>query len=143
MTITQAAPRPPGAATPSAMTIVYDGHCPFCVRCAEWLLAQRPALRLTVVSRTDPTVHATYGHLPGFGAEMMVIADTGQVWTGPDAFIVAMWCLTSYRHLSLGLSGPTAHHMARSFFRAVSANRGKLGGALGLETCGEGTCHRH
>lgn len=143
MTTHPAASRQRGAASPSAMTIIYDGDCPFCIRCAQWLLDQRPALPLAVVASTDPTVRAAYGHLPGFGAELMVIADTGPVWTGPDAFIVAMWCLASYRHLSLGLSGPTAQRMARSFFQAVSASRGKLGGALGLEQCEPDTCQRH
>ncbi|HUG85762.1 MAG TPA: hypothetical protein VMM13_14450, partial [Euzebya sp.] len=108
-----------------------------------WLLAQRPAIPLAVVPTTDPGVVVTFGHLPGFGVELVVVADTGQAWTGPDAFIIAMWCLASYRHLSLGLTGAMGHTVARSFFRALSANRGKLGGALGLEHCEGGTCDRH
>ncbi|MGI9017070.1 MAG: hypothetical protein ACR2HR_08205 [Euzebya sp.] len=61
------------------------------------------------------------------------------MWAGPDAFIVAMWCLASYRHLAIGLSGPLAHRSARAFFHTISANRSTLGewldGTEQVESC--------
>lgn len=124
------------------MTIVYDAGCPFCVRCADWLLRQRPAVALQVVPSDDPDVRAVYGHLPGFGTELFVAADSGQVWAGPDAFIAAMWCLARYRGLALELSGPAGHGIARKFFQSVSENRGRLGRALWLDDCEDGQCAR-
>lgn len=121
------------------MTIVFDADCPFCIRCGDWLVAQRPAIALSVVPSSDPGVIGAYGRLPGFGEELLVIADTGQLWVGPDAFLAAMWCLDRYRHLALGLSGPAAHGMARAFFQKVSAKRGRIGSAMGLE-CEDGRC---
>ncbi|CAN5310575.1 hypothetical protein BH23ACT9_BH23ACT9_07390 [soil metagenome] len=124
----------------TVMTIVYDGNCPFCLRCADWLRQQRPALTLAVVPSDDPQARATLGMLPGYGDELLVVADDGRVWAGPDAFIVAMWCLDAYRHLALGLNGPLANRAARSFFQAVSANRGRLVGAPAPDHCEGVTC---
>ncbi len=130
-------------APPQHMTIVYDDTCPFCVRCADWLRDQQPAIALAVVPASDPTIRSVHGSVPGFGGELLVAAGNGEVWIGSDAFIAALWCLVAYRHLSTTLTGPTAHRMARTFFRAVSSNRGKLGAVLGLEDCEGGTCSRH
>jgi predicted DCC family thiol-disulfide oxidoreductase YuxK len=112
---------------PRHMAIVYDGTCNFCIRCAAWISRQQPAIALTLLPSTDPCVRAAYGRIEGFGQELMVVADNGQVWSGPDAFIVAMWCLAAFRHLACNLSGPLAHRSARAFFHSVSQNRSTLG----------------
>jgi predicted DCC family thiol-disulfide oxidoreductase YuxK len=125
------------------MTIVYDGACAFCIRCARWIAEQRPALPLRLVPSQDPAAAAALGHLPGYGRDLLVVADTGQVWAGPDAFIVAMWCLAAYRGAAVGLAGPTGQRAARAFFAAVSARRTTLGEWLdGHDTpVGDGPCH--
>lgn len=123
---------------PGAVAIVHDDACPFCVRCADWLAAQDTALPVELWAASDPEARRRWGRLPGYGSELVVVADDGRAWVGPDAFLVALWSLRRYRQLSATLTGP----LARAMFRSLSSNRGRLGALLGLEDCGEGACGR-
>lgn len=126
------------AAMPGAVAIVHDDTCPFCVRCAGWLSSQATALPVELWAASDPEAVRRWGRLPGYGSELVVVADDGRAWVGPDAFLMALWSLRRFRQLSATLTGP----LARAMFRSLSSNRGRLGALLGLEDCGEDGCRR-
>ncbi|MEE8602073.1 DCC1-like thiol-disulfide oxidoreductase family protein [Euzebya tangerina] len=131
----QARPLPQPSLIPTHMTIVFDAGCSFCRRCAGWLADQEAAIPTLLTASADPEIAARYGHLPEFGDELMVVADTGQIWAGPDAFIVVMWCLARYRSTAMRLTGPVGQAAARRFFHAVSANREWLSGIMPDSDC--------
>lgn len=124
------------------MTIVFDDRCVFCRRCAQWLVDQRAAIPTSVVPSSSIECTRRYGAVEGYGEEFLVIGDTGQVWTGPDAFIVALWCLAGYRTTAMRLSGPVGRQTARALFRRVTNNRHLLGHRSGPDNPedGRGPC---
>lgn len=118
------------------MAIIYDDTCPFCVGCATWLARQPTLLPVRLLPATAPATIEQHGHRPGYGAELLVVADDGRTWVGPAAFVATLWCLATYRGLSTHLTGPAA----RAFFTRLSGARGTLGRAVGRPDCGPTGC---
>ncbi|WP_425244697.1 thiol-disulfide oxidoreductase DCC family protein [Streptomyces citrinus] len=88
------------------MTVLYDAECPLCTHLRDWLVKQRQLVPLDLV----PAGHSRARELfPGLDhaatlSDITVIADGGQVYRGPAAWIACMWALRDHR--------ATAHRMA-------------------------------
>ena len=52
--------------------------------------------------------------------ELVVVADTGEVWSGDTAWLMVLWALVEYRDWSYRLADPLLLPTARSFFARVS-----------------------
>lgn len=113
------------------LTIVYDGDCGFCRWSRDWLAGQRLLVPVTFRPSSDPEARCCWGHIDGYGDELFVVADDGSIWTGTDAFVMALWATAAHRRRVAGLTGP----IARALLRQLSARRGHLSGML------DGPCH--
>ncbi len=51
------------------------------------------------------------------------MGDSGQVWTGTDAFIVCLWALVEHRPKANGLATPAGRPFARAAMYTASAWR--------------------
>jgi hypothetical protein len=64
--------------------------------------------------------------------EIVVMADTGEVWQGAGAWVMCLWALEDYREWSARFSGPTMQAVARKIVRLISTNRLSISHLLGL-----------
>jgi hypothetical protein len=102
------------------LTVFYDARCGLCSAVRAWL-DQQPQL---VPLECRPS---TAG-----GDEVVVQADTGEVWRGDAAWLVVLWALARYRHWSYRLASPGLMPVARRLFAAISGYRGQISCSLGL-----------
>jgi predicted DCC family thiol-disulfide oxidoreductase YuxK len=114
------------------ITIVFDDACGLCTRVKDWIAQQTPLVGLQFAVSGAPQTRAMFPTLPA--GELAVVADTGEVWLGDNAWIVCLWALRDYRGLSVKLTGPLLSTMAREAFSLVSRNRAALSGLLRLRS---------
>ncbi|MFC9299492.1 thiol-disulfide oxidoreductase DCC family protein [Streptomyces sp. NPDC057011] len=118
------------------ITVLYDANCPLCVHIRHWLLAQRWLVPLRLVPAGSYEAQRRYPQLDHAATlrEITVIGDSGQVWTGTDAFIVCLWALVEHR--------PKANWLAtaagRPFARAAMYSASKWRAAVRTEGSPEG-----
>ncbi|MFD8571994.1 thiol-disulfide oxidoreductase DCC family protein [Streptomyces sp. NPDC059639] len=88
------------------LTVLYDAECRLCTFVRNWLLKQRQLVPLDLVPAGHSRARALFPDLDHAAtlSDITVIADGGQIYRGPAAWIVCMWALREYR--------PTAHRMA-------------------------------
>jgi DCC1-like thiol-disulfide oxidoreductase len=103
------------------LTVYYDGRCGLCCATRDWIDRQPQLIRIECVPSKEP------------GAELTVIADTGEIWEGDGAWIVVLWALRDYRHWAKRLSTPSMLPVARGMFAKLSQYRGAVSCSLGLE----------
>ena len=120
------------------LTVYFDAHCPFCVRCRDWLASEDAIVPLYLVPADSPAALERVGALPWLGAHLVVADELGRFWAGTAAFIVCLWALQRTRGISLWLVVPWLAPLTRVFFDAVSSHRGWLSGLFGAEECAGG-----
>ena len=103
------------------LTVYYDARCGLCCATRDWIERQKQLVKVECLPATEP------------GAELTVIADTGEVWEGDAAWIVVLWALRDYRTWSHRLSSPSMLPLARAMFATLSEYRGGLACSLGLQ----------
>ena len=122
------------------LTVLFDPTCALCVRCRDWLSRQRAYVPMEFLPCDSPRARARYGAVPWLGQELVVVADTGEVWAGAAAFLVALWALREYREWSYRLSAPALAPLAERFFHAISSRRHALAALLVRDECDSGVC---
>ena len=55
--------------------------------------------------------------------EIVVMADTGEVWQGAGAWVLCLWALREYRGWSARLASPAMQAAARKVVHWISRNR--------------------
>ena len=125
---------------PRRLTVVYDDTCELCCRCRHWLATQPTLVELRFLASSHPDAVATYGHLPWYRIELMVVTDSGRAWIGPEAFIMCLWATRRWRHTSYRLNGPAFAPLVTRFFHGLSANRSVVSGMLTPHRCESETC---
>lgn len=68
------------------------------------------------------------------GKEIVVVADTGAVYTGGAAWMMCLWALENGRPWALRLAKAGLVGVVKRFCLLVSSNRLRLSAALGLAT---------
>ena len=116
---------------PQRLTVLYDSRCDLCIRSQRWLRRQPAYVPLELLAADSPEAHRRYGALPDLGSDLMVVADTGQTWVGPPAFIMCLWALHDWREWSYRLSTPSMAPLAKRFFLNVSRHRDMISSVLG------------
>ena len=127
------------ARAPRALTVLFDPACALCRRSRDWMLRQAHYVTLRFVECSGEEARARYGDIPWLGDELVVVADTGDVWVGPAAFLTCLWALVDWREWSYRLSGGAFAPLAERFFRALSSNRRSIA-ALFDHECADGAC---
>lgn len=125
---------------PTRLTVVYDDNCELCRRCRHWLGTQPTLVEFRFLAASDPEIADLYGHLPWYRIELMVVADTGVAWVGPEAFVMCLWATRRYRSMSYRLSGRALRPLAEKFFHTLSANRSVVSGMLTPHRCESDRC---
>jgi len=102
------------------LTLYYDAHCGLCSTVREWLSRQRQLMPIDCHPKPDA------------GEDLVVQADSGEVWTGDAAWLIVLWALADYRHVAYRLASPLLLPIARTLFAQISARRESLSCRLGL-----------
>ena len=98
----------------NGLTVYYDARCGLCCAVRDWIGRQRQLVPVTCVPKPDAM------------DELVVLADTGQFWSGDSAWLMVLWALADYREWSYRLAGPLLLPMARGIFAQLSRYRGAL-----------------
>lgn len=106
------------------LVVFYDARCGFCRAVRDWLAGQRQLVPLEWRAKADAA------------DELVVVADSGEVWTGDTAWLTVLWALAEYRDWSYRLASPVLLPAARTLFAQVSKYRGSMSCALGLQADG-------
>ncbi|MEZ5168452.1 MAG: DCC1-like thiol-disulfide oxidoreductase family protein [Acidimicrobiales bacterium] len=123
-----------------SLTVVYDEHCELCRRCRQWLSMQELLVPLYFLAAGSPAARERYGDLEWHGAELMVVADDGQAWVGPPAFLMCLWATRRYRRTAHRFRAPLLAPMIESFFHGLSSNRSLVSGMLRSHRCDGDHC---
>jgi predicted DCC family thiol-disulfide oxidoreductase YuxK len=134
--------------------VLYDSECTMCRSLRGWLKQQAAFVPLIFIPLQEPYLEVRF---PGIGRmrpneELVVIADSGEVWRGINAWIIVLWALVDYRTWALRLANPLLKPFARQVCHGISKNRKRLSAWLfqrSPETtgkipappeCADGTC---
>jgi predicted DCC family thiol-disulfide oxidoreductase YuxK len=135
---------PQSTGRPGSLTVVFDGECVLCRRSVHWLSRQNQAVPIRSIPASSSEAIDRFGHIPDYGADMIVAADDGRMWIGPpDAYLAVMWAIPSLRALSYVLAIRQLKPLVRRVFQLVTGNRQLIGGLLGdsCERCATGIDH--
>lgn len=138
------------------LTIFYDLRCGLCCRVKAWMQRQRAYVNLRFLPFDSPTAIAVLPELPDLDPEgqIVVYADTGEVYQGSEAWITCLWSLRGWRGWARRFSRPEWHPVMNHICHIISSNRLKLSqlfcltperaSRIGQEEnqCEGGTCRR-
>jgi predicted DCC family thiol-disulfide oxidoreductase YuxK len=134
----------------TALTIFYDQKCGVCCQVKAWMLGQPTYLPLRFIAFDDPEALRILPELPSLdpAGQIVVSADTGEVYRGDEAWITCLWTLRNWRGWAKRLSRPEWKPLTHRLCGLISSNRLKLSQLLRLtpETAAELkqgplTCH--
>lgn len=103
------------------LIVFYDARCGLCCAVRDWIAGQDTFLPVECRPKADDM------------AELVVVADSGEMWSGDTAWLMVLWALVDYRDWSYRLASPLLLPAARTLFAQVSKNRGSLSCRLGLD----------
>ena len=110
------------------LTVIFDGDCVLCRRSVRWLANRQTYVEIATVPAEHTETKAAHGHIPGYGDNMVVVADDGRVWVGPpDAYLAVMWAIRGTRALSYLLSAPVLKGLTTIAIRLITRNRHLIG----------------
>ena len=113
------------------LTVFYDARCGLCCAVRSWL-ARQPQL-MPLDCRPKGARGPSKGATPHTdNDDLVVVADSGEVWSGDSAWLMVLWALADYRSWSYRLAGPMLLPTARALFATLSEYRGSLSCRLGL-----------
>lgn len=104
------------------LNLYYDTRCGLCTSMVRWLAGQRQLLPILCLPKTEGI------------DDLVVTADSGEMWRGDSAWLMVIWALDEFRDMSYKLGKPSLLPFARQAFATLSANRGLLSQWLGLKT---------
>lgn len=109
----------------NTLTLFYDTRCGLCSQVRRWLTAQPAYVRLDFVPYDSPEATRRLPAIRHLQAdqEIIILADTGEVWQGAGAWVICLWALREYRAWSARLASPAMQAMARQIVHWISANR--------------------
>lgn len=128
----------------TTLYILYDADCELCRRCREWLSGQEACLRLEFLSFQEALRDRRFAVVAVLrpDREMVVVADTGEVWQGATAWVMCLWAIRRYRRLAEGLARSGGWPVARRLVTWMSGHRRSVSAWLRpVEAgCAGGTC---
>jgi predicted DCC family thiol-disulfide oxidoreductase YuxK len=123
------------------LMVFYDPDCGFCCSVRGWVERQPTYLPVTFLSRESDFGRHVRRALGDVDDDLLVVADDGAYYRGPEAFIVVLWAMQEYRGLAGRLAAPLVRPFARQAFALVSEGRGALSALLGLRSENELASH--
>jgi predicted DCC family thiol-disulfide oxidoreductase YuxK len=123
--------------------VLYDAECALCRRCREWLEGEAAWVRLEFISFQEALKDKRFEDLAVLrpDREMVVVADTGEVWQGMSAWVMCLWAVREYRSVAAVLAHPVMMPVARRTVTWLSSHRRALSAWLVPEEKGcAGAC---
>lgn len=105
------------------LVVFYDARCGLCCAVREWIARQRQIVPVECRPRPEGADE---------NDDLVVVADSGEMWCGDTAWLMVFWALADYRAWSYRLASPLLLPTARALFARVSRYRGPLSCSLGL-----------
>ena len=113
------------------LTVFYDARCGLCCAVRDW------------VARQDTFLPVECRPKPDDMEELVVVADSGEMWGGETAWLMVLWALVEYRDWAYRLASPPLLPAARMMFAQLSKYRGALSCGLGLTSGGDEAIDMH
>lgn len=109
----------------NTLTLFYDARCGLCSQVRRWLETQPAYLRLEFIPYDSPEAVKKLPAIRQLRAdeEIVVLANTGEVWQGAGAWVICLWALKEYRAWSARLASAPMQAVARKLVYWISANR--------------------
>lgn len=109
----------------NTLYVLYDAECELCRRSKAWLARQPAYLRLEFIPYQAPDLDVAF---PGIGAfrpdrEILVVSDNGDVYQGPEAWIMCLYSLRAYRVWAFRMASPALRPLVRRFVGSISLKR--------------------
>ena len=109
----------------NALIVFYDARCGLCCAVRDWIGRQRQLIPVECRPKSPDM------------DELVVVADTGEVWSGDTAWLMVLWALADYRDWSYRLADPLLlPDGADASSRASRGYRGALSCVLGRTAIG-------
>ncbi|SKA80878.1 Protein of unknown function, DUF393 [Prosthecobacter debontii] len=123
----------------NTLTLFYDARCGLCSQVRRWLSAQPAYVRLDFLPYDSPEAAQRLPAIRHLQAdqEIVILADTGEVWQGAGAWVICLWALREYRAWAGRLASPGMQAMARKVVHWISANRIGLSKLMGFTSDAE------
>jgi predicted DCC family thiol-disulfide oxidoreductase YuxK len=102
------------------LIVFYDARCGLCSSVREWIGRQRQLIPVECRPKQDDM------------DDLVVVADSGELWSGDAAWLMVLWALAEYRDWSYRLATPVLLPAARTLFARLSQYRDSLSCGLGL-----------
>jgi predicted DCC family thiol-disulfide oxidoreductase YuxK len=116
-----------------SLTVLYDARCGLCSNARRWLEGQAQIVPLELLAADSEKARRRYPTLSETEPEeLVVVSDEGDVYRGPQAWIVCLWALQDYREWSFRFARPALLPLARGIVEWVSMRRHRLSRALGM-----------
>lgn len=127
--------------------VLFDAECALCRRCCEWLAGQPAWVALHFIPFQEAVLDRRFADLRVLrpDLELVVVADTGEVWQGGAAWVMCLWATRNHRSLAATVAHPMGLALARGLVAWLSRHRKVLSGWLGpaeracLGACGSAT----
>ncbi|MBB5036429.1 thiol-disulfide oxidoreductase DCC family protein [Prosthecobacter dejongeii] len=121
------------------LTVFYDAHCGLCSQVRGWLSRQPAYVRLEFVPYDSPEAAHRLPSIRHLQAdqEIVVMADSGEVWQGGGAWVTCLWALKEYRAWSARLANPAMQRLARGIVHSISQHRYRLSYLMGFQSDAE------
>jgi predicted DCC family thiol-disulfide oxidoreductase YuxK len=112
------------------LTVLYDADCSLCAFLRDWLMRQPQLVPLELVPAASERARQRFPSLDHRATldDITVVADAGQVYRGPAAWIVTLWALREHRPLAHRLSTPSGLPFAKGAALAAAKWRGSKWG---------------
>jgi predicted DCC family thiol-disulfide oxidoreductase YuxK len=116
------------------LTIFYDQKCGVCCQVKAWMQHQPAYVPLRFLAFDDPAALEVLPELPSLdpAGQIVVAADTGEVYRGADAWITCLWTLRNWRGWAKRCSRPEWKPLTHRLCSLISGNRLKLSELLRL-----------
>ncbi|MER5637893.1 DCC1-like thiol-disulfide oxidoreductase family protein [Kitasatospora sp. NPDC002227] len=107
------------------LTVLHDPACLLCRHLTGWLRGSAQLIPLEFVAVASAEARERFPGLDHQAAlgEITVVADTGEVWRGAQAFVACLWALAEHRPLAHRLATPAGLPLARAAAFAASKYR--------------------
>ena len=119
----------------NALTLFYDPNCGLCRAFRQWMLGQDSHYRVEFVPYTSSLARRLLPEIVNMdaGREIVVMNDEGDIWQGPEAWVVSLWVLKKWRGWAKRMATPALLPLAAKACHLISANRLTLSKLLALK----------
>jgi predicted DCC family thiol-disulfide oxidoreductase YuxK len=117
-----------------SLTVLYDNDCGLCCRAVRRLINEPTYLPLRFAPGRAAQVRERFA--AAFAAagddQLIVVADSGELYKGPAAWIMVLYALRRYRPLAMRLASPGLRPLVSRVVGVIARNRLAISEVFGL-----------